>query len=265
MRLFVRGISWEATDEVLKQHFSKYGTMVGSEIVKDRNSGHPRGFAFVAFSQSSFVNHALKDSHHILGRTLSGKLVVVKRAIPKDGISSSSNRYGMLGGEQRFNYDQQGGLPYNDRFGYLPSEYGSLAGYPYGAGSFGGGYGEIGYGLNPGAPTSPWRRPEMVGDRESFLLYSSAAPVYLTYFNGGAGVMCTTATTLLHSQVRTAKVEKRINEIINRLNRTKVERNPDFKAERKAVHAAERSERKQQFREKASHNFSVNFIAVKYI
>ncbi|GMI92544.1 hypothetical protein like AT5G11500 [Hibiscus trionum] len=50
--------------------------------------------------------------------------------------------------------------------------------------------------------------------------------------------------------VRTVKVEKRINEIVNRLNRTKVERTPDLKAEREAVSAAEKAERKQQTREK---------------
>ncbi|KAB1204397.1 La protein 1 [Morella rubra] len=50
--------------------------------------------------------------------------------------------------------------------------------------------------------------------------------------------------------VRTVRVEKRINEIVNRLNRTKVERKPDFKAEREAVSAAERAERKLQLRDK---------------
>ncbi|KAG6409616.1 hypothetical protein SASPL_127656 [Salvia splendens] len=50
--------------------------------------------------------------------------------------------------------------------------------------------------------------------------------------------------------VRTVRVEKRINEIVNRLNRTKVERTPDLKAELEAVNAAERAERKQQLREK---------------
>ncbi|KAK6273985.1 hypothetical protein POUND7_011068 [Theobroma cacao] len=53
--------------------------------------------------------------------------------------------------------------------------------------------------------------------------------------------------------VRTVRVEKRINEIVNRLNRTKVERKPDLKAEREAVNAAERAERKQQLREKLSY------------
>ncbi|XP_027355806.1 coiled-coil domain-containing protein 25 isoform X3 [Abrus precatorius] len=50
--------------------------------------------------------------------------------------------------------------------------------------------------------------------------------------------------------VRTVRVEKRINEIVNRLNKTKVERKPDLKAEREAVNAAERAERKQILREK---------------
>uniref|UniRef100_A0A0E0KZW4 NFACT RNA-binding domain-containing protein n=1 Tax=Oryza punctata TaxID=4537 RepID=A0A0E0KZW4_ORYPU len=50
--------------------------------------------------------------------------------------------------------------------------------------------------------------------------------------------------------VRTVKVEKRINEIVNRLNKTKVERKPDLKAEREAVSAAEKAERKVQLRDK---------------
>ncbi|KAG0455817.1 hypothetical protein HPP92_023605 [Vanilla planifolia] len=44
---------------------------------------------------------------------------------------------------------------------------------------------------------------------------------------------------------------KRVNEIVNRLNKTKVEKKPDLKAEREAVNAAERAEKKQLLREKA--------------
>ncbi|GAB2284856.1 hypothetical protein Dimus_019309 [Dionaea muscipula] len=50
--------------------------------------------------------------------------------------------------------------------------------------------------------------------------------------------------------VRTVRVEKRINEVVNRLNRTKVERKPDFKAEREAYGAAEKAERKALLRDK---------------
>lgn len=50
--------------------------------------------------------------------------------------------------------------------------------------------------------------------------------------------------------VRTVRVEKRVNEIVNRLNKTKVERTPDLKAEREQYNAAERAERKAQTRDK---------------
>ncbi|XP_031264119.1 coiled-coil domain-containing protein 25-like [Pistacia vera] len=50
--------------------------------------------------------------------------------------------------------------------------------------------------------------------------------------------------------VRTVRVEKRINEVVNRLNKTKVERKPDLKAERESANAAERAERKLQLRDK---------------
>ncbi|KAF3328719.1 Coiled-coil domain-containing protein [Carex littledalei] len=50
--------------------------------------------------------------------------------------------------------------------------------------------------------------------------------------------------------VHTVRVEKRINEVVNRLNKTKVERKPDLKAEREAVNAVERAERKLQMRDK---------------
>nr|TKS10990.1 coiled-coil domain-containing protein 25-like [Populus alba] len=50
--------------------------------------------------------------------------------------------------------------------------------------------------------------------------------------------------------VRTVRVEKRLNEVVNRLNKTKVERKPDLKAEREAVNAAERAEKKLLLRDK---------------
>eukprot|EP00244_Chara_vulgaris_P013374 TRINITY_DN756_c0_g1_i10.p1 TRINITY_DN756_c0_g1~~TRINITY_DN756_c0_g1_i10.p1 ORF type:complete len:215 (+),score=54.11 TRINITY_DN756_c0_g1_i10:275-919(+) len=49
--------------------------------------------------------------------------------------------------------------------------------------------------------------------------------------------------------VRTIRVEKRINEVVNRLNKTRVERKPDLKAEREAYDAAERAQRKAHVRE----------------
>ncbi|MBA0756460.1 hypothetical protein Gogos_021469 [Gossypium gossypioides] len=44
--------------------------------------------------------------------------------------------------------------------------------------------------------------------------------------------------------VRTVRVEKRIHEIVNRLNKAKVERKPDLKADKEAVYAMEKTQRK---------------------
>eukprot|EP00898_Chlorokybus_atmophyticus_P006449 jgi/Chlat1/6805/Chrsp51S06497 len=51
-------------------------------------------------------------------------------------------------------------------------------------------------------------------------------------------------------QVKTIRVEKRSNEIINRLNKTKTERHPDFAAEREAYNQTEKSRRKAEERSK---------------
>lgn len=49
-------------------------------------------------------------------------------------------------------------------------------------------------------------------------------------------------------EVRKVRIEKRINEIVNRLNRTKTESHPDFRAERETRDHLEREGKKQELR-----------------
>ncbi|EEF52238.1 RNA-binding protein 1 [Ricinus communis] len=77
-KIFVGGISRDTSEDALRVHFSKYGTVSGSLVAKDKITKNSRGFGFVWFSDSAFVDKALQDSHVILGRT-----VEVKKAIPK--------------------------------------------------------------------------------------------------------------------------------------------------------------------------------------
>ncbi|XP_037032201.1 coiled-coil domain-containing protein 25 [Bradysia coprophila] len=46
------------------------------------------------------------------------------------------------------------------------------------------------------------------------------------------------------------RVEKRINEVVNRLNKTKIESHPDFRAEREKRDASERSDQKKLLRDR---------------
>ncbi|PIA57051.1 hypothetical protein AQUCO_00600050v1 [Aquilegia coerulea] len=81
-KLFVGGISFETTEETLKDYFNKYGEVIEAVIVKDRITGNARGFGFVLFSDPTFADQALqdKDKHVILSRT-----VEVKKALPRGG------------------------------------------------------------------------------------------------------------------------------------------------------------------------------------
>ena len=70
-KLFVGGISRAITEESLKVHFEKYGTVLGSSIAKDRVTKNSRGFGFVWFSEPSAADKALRDSHTIFGKVVS--------------------------------------------------------------------------------------------------------------------------------------------------------------------------------------------------
>ncbi|KAJ9553879.1 hypothetical protein OSB04_017924 [Centaurea solstitialis] len=86
-KVFVGGISWETTEDVLKEHFGKYGKVVGAVIAKDRITGSSRGFAFVSFSDASTLNKVLLATHTILGRT-----VEVKKAVPRSEQNQNQNQ-----------------------------------------------------------------------------------------------------------------------------------------------------------------------------
>lgn len=73
-KLFVGGIPRETSEESLKQHFSRYGAVLGALVAKERATGQPRGFGFVRFANAFDVDKALADSHFILGRAVSSTL-----------------------------------------------------------------------------------------------------------------------------------------------------------------------------------------------
>ncbi|OVA09425.1 RNA recognition motif domain [Macleaya cordata] len=77
-KIFVGGISWETNEDTLKDHFNKFGEVVETVIMRDRNTGSARGFGFVLFSDPSVADKALQEKHVILGRT-----VEVKKAVPR--------------------------------------------------------------------------------------------------------------------------------------------------------------------------------------
>lgn len=54
----------------LTSHFKKYGEITDAVIMKDRNTGHPRGFGFVTFADPAVCDRVVEDKHVIDGRTV---------------------------------------------------------------------------------------------------------------------------------------------------------------------------------------------------
>ncbi|CAI9772598.1 unnamed protein product [Fraxinus pennsylvanica] len=84
-KLFVGGISWDTTEERLKEYFGVYGDVLEAVIMKDRSTGRARGFGFVVFADPAVAERVIKDKHKIDGR-----MVEAKKAVPRDDQSTGS-------------------------------------------------------------------------------------------------------------------------------------------------------------------------------
>ncbi|KAJ7550257.1 hypothetical protein O6H91_07G091100 [Diphasiastrum complanatum] len=82
-KIFIGGLSRETTTEKLTNHFKKYGEITDSVIMKDRGSGHPRGFGFVTFADPNVCARVLQEDQIIDGRT-----VDCKRSIPRENMAA---------------------------------------------------------------------------------------------------------------------------------------------------------------------------------
>lgn len=149
-KVFVGGLR-NVTREDLSVYFSKYGTLVDSVVMIDRDTGKERGFGFVEYDTWEPVEEVMRDYEtHQFG----GKWVEVKRAMPKDdkggGKGGFRSKGGPKGGCGGGCYGQPMGAyaqpdPYGsfgapNAYGYQPNPYGGTGAYLGGApGCSGGG------------------------------------------------------------------------------------------------------------------------------
>jgi cold-inducible RNA-binding protein len=107
-KLFVGGLSWDTTDESLRQSFEQYGEVTDAKVITDRDTGRSRGFAFVTFSDASAATAAIAAMD---GTTLDGRTVRVNEAEDKSrgGGGGGGGRGGGGGGGGRGGYGGGGG------------------------------------------------------------------------------------------------------------------------------------------------------------
>ena len=94
MDIYVGNLSPEVTKEELQKEFMAFGRVKSVVIIKDRDSGRPRGFGFVNMPSKSESQAAITG---LDGKTLKGKPLKVNEARPRSedrrsGGGQSSHR-----------------------------------------------------------------------------------------------------------------------------------------------------------------------------
>ena len=76
-RLFVGNLSYDTSETDLRDLFGQSGTVVDVKVVSDRETGRPRGFAFVEMSTAGEATQAIEQ---VNGRELAGRTLKVNEA-----------------------------------------------------------------------------------------------------------------------------------------------------------------------------------------
>lgn len=78
--IFVGNLAVNTTEQTLKSAFEAFGHVLTVKVVIDRDSGVPRGFAFVEMSSDAEAQAAIAGLN---GSTIDGQVVGVNEARPK--------------------------------------------------------------------------------------------------------------------------------------------------------------------------------------
>jgi RNA recognition motif-containing protein len=80
-KLFVGNLSFNATQDQIRDLFAAHGTVVEAEVVKDKFSGRPRGFGFVTMETQEAADAAIQALN---GKDLDGRALTVNVARPRE-------------------------------------------------------------------------------------------------------------------------------------------------------------------------------------
>ncbi|GAP21304.1 RNA recognition motif domain-containing protein [Leptolinea tardivitalis] len=102
VKLYVGNISFSTTEDELRTLFSQAGTVKAADVIKDRESGRSKGFAFVTMSTQEEAEEAIKKFN---GFSFGSRELKVNIARPKEesgrgGYGGNRNSGGGYGRNQ---------------------------------------------------------------------------------------------------------------------------------------------------------------------
>ena len=80
-KLFVGNLSFNITKEQLQDMFAAHGAVTEVDVIMDKFSGRPRGFAFVTMETKEGAEAAIKG---VNGTTVDGRALTVNEARPRE-------------------------------------------------------------------------------------------------------------------------------------------------------------------------------------
>ena len=97
-KLFVGNLSFNTTENDLQDAFAAHGTVTEANLMMDRATGRPRGFAFVTMSSPEEAQKAIDALN---GKELDGRALTVNLARPREERPAGGGGRGGYGGGGR--------------------------------------------------------------------------------------------------------------------------------------------------------------------
>jgi len=119
--LFVGNMSFQTTESDLRALFEPFGQITRIHIANDRETGQPRGFAFVEMAKD---DEAAKAMSELNGKEVAGRALRVNEATPKPERGGPRGSFGPRGGGGRGSGGSRG------RGGYSTEDYRDSARQP---------------------------------------------------------------------------------------------------------------------------------------
>lgn len=94
MKIYVGNLNFKSTEDTIEGLFSNYGEVQEVAVITDRETGRPRGFAFVTMDDEG----GKKAIEALNGEEFEGRTLNVNEARPKENRGGGGGRGGYGGG-----------------------------------------------------------------------------------------------------------------------------------------------------------------------
>jgi RNA recognition motif-containing protein len=94
MNIYVGNLSYDVSEENLRQAFESFGQVTSARIIKDKYNGQSRGFGFVEMLEQAQAQAAIKSLN---GKELLGKQMSVNETRPRTNRGSFGGQGGYQG------------------------------------------------------------------------------------------------------------------------------------------------------------------------